>query len=75
MANLKLLDIKKSYGKSEVVHGVDLEVLDGEFCVLVGPSGCGKSTLLIMIAGLEAVTAGSILIDDVEVNNISAAKQ
>ena len=75
MANLKLLDIKKSYGKSEVVHGVDLEVLDGEFCVLVGPSGCGKSTLLRMIAGLEAITAGSILIDDVEVNNISAAKR
>ena len=75
MANLKLLDIKKSYGKTEVVHGVDLEVLDGEFCVLVGPSGCGKSTLLRMIAGLEAITAGSILIDDVEVNNISAAKR
>ena len=61
MANLKLLDIKKSYGKTEVVHGVDLEVLDGEFCVLVGPSGCGKSTLLRMIAGLEAITAGSYL--------------
>ena len=75
MANLKLLDIKKSYGKTEVVHGVDIEVLDGEFCVLVGPSGCGKSTLLRMIAGLEAITAGSILIDDVEVNNISAAKR
>ena len=75
MANLKLLDIKKSYGKTEVVHGVNLEVLDGEFCVLVGPSGCGKSTLLRMIAGLEAITAGSILIDDVEVNNISAAKR
>ena len=46
MANLKLIDIKKSYCKTEVIHGLDLEVLDGEFCVLVGPSGCGKSTLL-----------------------------
>ncbi len=55
MANLKLSDIKKSYGKTEVIHGLDLEVLDGEFCVLVGPSGCGKSTLLRMIAGLESI--------------------
>ena len=75
MANLKLRDIKKSYGKTEVIHGLDLEVLDGEFCVLVGPSGCGKSTLLIMIAGLEAITEGSILINDERVNDVSAAKR
>jgi len=75
MANLKLRDIKKSYGKTEVIHGLDLEVLDGEFCVLVGPSGCGKSTLLRMIAGLEAITEGSILINDERVNDISAAKR
>ncbi|MDB4849703.1 sn-glycerol-3-phosphate ABC transporter ATP-binding protein UgpC [bacterium] len=75
MANLKLHDIKKSYGKTEVVHGLDLEVLDGEFCVLVGPSGCGKSTLLRMIAGLEAITEGSILINDERVNDVSAAKR
>ncbi len=75
MANLKLRDIKKSYGKTEVVHGLDLEVLDGEFCVLVGPSGCGKSTLLRMIAGLEAITEGSILINDERVNDVSAAKR
>ena len=75
MANLKLIDIKKSYGKTQVIHGVNLEVLDGEFCVLVGPSGCGKSTLLRMIAGLEAISEGSILIDDNKVNNISAAKR
>ena len=75
MANLKLLDIKKSYGKTEVIHGLDLEVLDGEFCVLVGPSGCGKSTLLRMIAGLEAITEGSILINDERVNDVSAAKR
>ncbi len=75
MANLKLIDIKKSYGKTEVIHGLGLEVLDGEFCVLVGPSGCGKSTLLRMIAGLEAITEGSILINDEKVNDISAAKR
>ena len=75
MANLKLIDIKKSYGKTQVIHGVTLEVLDGEFCVLVGPSGCGKSTLLRMIAGLEAINDGSILIDENKVNNISAAKR
>ena len=75
MANLKLIDIKKSYGKTEVIHGLDLEVFDGEFCVLVGPSGCGKSTLLRMIAGLEAITEGSILINDEKVNDISAAKR
>ena len=75
MANLKLIDIKKSYGKTQVIHGVNLEVLDGEFCVLVGPSGCGKSTLLRMIAGLEAISDGSILIDEDKVNDISAAKR
>ena len=75
MANLKLIDIKKSYGKTQVIHGVTLEVLDGEFCVLVGPSGCGKSTLLRMIAGLEAINDGSILIDENKVNDISAAKR
>ena len=75
MANLKLIDIKKSYGKTQVIHGVNLEVLDGEFCVLVGPSGCGKSTLLRMIAGLEAISDGSILIDENIVNHISAAKR
>ena len=75
MANLKLIDIKKSYGKTEVIHGLELEVLDGEFCVLVGPSGCGKSTLLRMIAGLEAITEGSIFIDDERVNDVSAAKR
>ena len=75
MANLKLIDIKKSYGKTEVIHGLELEVLDGEFCVLVGPSGCGKSTLLRMIAGLEVITEGSIFIDDERVNDVSAAKR
>ena len=75
MANLKLNDIKKSYGKTEVIHGLDLEVLDGDFCVLVGPSGCGKSTLLRMIAGLEGITEGTISINDEKVNDVSAAKR
>jgi len=75
MATLELKKIVKNYGNLEVVHGVDLFVNDGEFCVLVGPSGCGKSTLLRMIAGLEPITGGEILIDSEVVNNISAAKR
>ena len=56
MASLELDHVVKRYGDTTVIHGVDLEVADGEFVVFVGPSGCGKSTLLRMIAGLEAVT-------------------
>ena len=75
MANLELIDVKKTYDKLQVIHGINLEITDGEFCVLVGPSGCGKSTLLRMIAGLEAITEGKIVIDGKTVNNISAAKR
>ncbi|HJL58655.1 MAG: sn-glycerol-3-phosphate ABC transporter ATP-binding protein UgpC [Pelagibacteraceae bacterium] len=75
MANLELIDLRKSYDKLEVIHGINLQVTDGEFCVLVGPSGCGKSTLLRMIAGLEAISEGSIIIDGKKVNNISAANR
>ena len=57
MAQLSLTDIHKSFGDTKVIHGVDLEIADGEFTVFVGPSGCGKSTLLRMIAGLETVTS------------------
>jgi ABC-type sugar transport system ATPase subunit len=63
MATLALRDIRKSYGKHEVIHGVSLEVRDEEFVVFVGPSGCGKSTMLRMIAGLETITEGQLLID------------
>ncbi len=56
MASLKLQSVVKRYGATTVIHGVDLDIRDGEFVVFVGPSGCGKSTLLRMIAGLEAVT-------------------
>jgi multiple sugar transport system ATP-binding protein len=63
MPEIKLDNLKKSYGNVEVLHGVDLEMKDAEFTVLVGPSGCGKSTTLRMIAGLETVSAGEIYID------------
>lgn len=70
MAGLKLTNIKKSYGKVEVMHGVDLEIEKGEFIVFVGPSGCGKSTLLRMIAGLESITDGELQIDGKRVNEV-----
>ena len=70
MAGLTLSKLVKSYDGLQTVHGIDLEVADGEFVVLVGPSGCGKSTTLRMIAGLEEVTAGEIRIDDRVVNGL-----
>ena len=75
MANLELIDVKKTYDKLQVIHGIDLEISDGEFCVLVGPSGCGKSTLLRMIAGLEAITEGKIVIDGKTVSKLTYLKQ
>src|SRR5947208_5217450 len=75
MASLQLQRVVKRYGTTTVIHGVDLEVKDGEFVVFVGPSGCGKSTLLRMIAGLESVTDGDLLIDAKRVNDISAAQR
>ena len=75
MANVKMSSIYKSFGKTEVIHGVDLEVEDNEFVVFVGPSGCGKSTLLRLIAGLEDVTDGNIEIDGVQVNSLPPAKR
>jgi multiple sugar transport system ATP-binding protein len=73
MAELKLNGIKKSYGAATIIHGVDLAIRDGEFVVFVGPSGCGKSTLLRIIAGLEQVSAGEILIDGQDVTNVPAS--
>lgn len=70
MATLTLSNLTKTYGQTEVLHGIDLSIEDGEFVVLVGPSGCGKSTTLRLIAGLEEVTAGSIEIGGVGVNNL-----
>jgi multiple sugar transport system ATP-binding protein len=70
MASVELRDIRKSYGPVEVVQGVDLTIANGEFVALVGPSGCGKSTLLRMVAGLESITGGSIVIDGRVVNGV-----
>ena len=72
MASVSIESVRKSYGANEVIHGVDIAVADGEFCVLVGPSGCGKSTLLRMIAGLEEISAGLIRIGTRVVNEVQA---
>jgi multiple sugar transport system ATP-binding protein len=71
MAGVRLEGIFKSYGDVQVVHGIDLQVHEQEFVVLVGPSGCGKSTTLRMIAGLEEITDGSLSIDDRLVNRVA----
>jgi multiple sugar transport system ATP-binding protein len=63
--------VRKSYGHLEVIHGVSIRIEDGEFIALVGPSGCGKSTLLRMIAGLEDMTSGEIVIGDRIVNDVA----
>ena len=70
MANVALRSLTKAYGKTTVLHGIDLDIADGEFVVLVGPSGCGKSTTLRMIAGLEEVSHGEVYIGDRLVNNL-----
>jgi len=75
MSSLTLSNVSKSFGKVEVIRGIDLEVAEGEFCVFVGPSGCGKSTLLRMIAGLEDISGGQIAIGDRVVNDIQASKR
>jgi len=69
MATVSLNDIRKSFGALEVIHGVNIDINEGEFIVIVGPSGCGKSTLLRMVAGLETVTSGEIQINDIGVNH------
>ena len=68
MAVVHLRGVKKSYDKLEVIHGIDIDITDGEFIVIVGPSGCGKSTLLRMVAGLEKITGGEVTIGDRVVN-------
>ncbi len=70
MAEIRIEQVRKAYGSNKVVHGVDLNFRSGEFVVILGPSGCGKSTLLRMIAGLEDITSGEIVIDDVVVNQL-----
>ncbi|WIJ26940.1 ABC transporter ATP-binding protein [Devosia sp. RR2S18] len=70
MAPVTLSSVRKSYGATDVLHGIDVDIADGEFIVLVGPSGCGKSTLLRMIAGLETISAGDISIGGRVVNEL-----
>ncbi len=70
MASVSIEKVEKFYGTTKVMHGVDVTITDGEFCVLVGPSGCGKSTLLRMIAGLEEISAGTIKIGNRVVNDV-----
>jgi multiple sugar transport system ATP-binding protein len=70
MASVEIRDVRKAFGAAQILHGVSVDISDGEFVILVGPSGCGKSTLLRMIAGLESITGGEIRIADRVVNDV-----
>jgi len=70
MAQVAIRNVRKSFGAIEVLHGVSVDIADGEFVVLVGPSGCGKSTLLRMVAGLEKITAGEVAIEGHPINDL-----
>ena len=72
MAAVSIREVTKAFGQTRVLHGISLDIADGEFMVLVGPSGCGKSTLLRMLAGLEDITGGTIAIDGRVVNEIES---
>ena len=71
MASVAIRDVHKSFGSVEILHGVSIDIADGEFVTLVGPSGCGKSTLLRMIAGLEGISRGEISIGERVVNRVA----
>jgi multiple sugar transport system ATP-binding protein len=75
MGSITLDGVRKSFGAHDIIHGADLQIKDGSFVVFVGPSGCGKTTLLRMIAGLEDVSGGAIMIDDVNVVHVPPAKR
>ena len=75
MASLTIRGLGKAYGEAKVIEGVDLDIADGEFTVIVGPSGCGKSTLLRMIAGLEDISEGTVEIGDRVVNEVAPSKR
>src|SRR5262245_26823718 len=70
MSKVSLIDVGKNYGAHRVLAGLNLEIADGEFTVLVGPSGCGKTTTLNMIAGLESISAGRLMIGDEDVTDL-----
>src|SRR5512139_713435 len=71
MRGVQVRDVRKSYGTIEVIHGISIDIPDGQFVALVGPSGCGKSTLLRMMAGLEDITGGTIAIGDRIINHVA----
>ena len=75
MGSIQLKSVRKAFGAVNVINGVDLDIKNGEFAVFVGPSGCGKSTLLRLIAGLEDVTSGQVLIDGQDATNIGPSKR
>ena len=75
MGQISLQGVRKSFGPVNIIRGADLDIEDGSFVVFVGPSGCGKTTLLRLIAGLEDVTGGQILIDGQNVVNVPPAKR
>src|SRR3954470_19738267 len=75
VATVTLKAIEKSYGAVQVIKGVDLSIEDREFCVFVGPSGCGKSTLLRMIAGLEEISSGDLMIDGQRANDVPPSER
>ena len=75
MARIDLRQVRKSFDAVEVLHGIDLVIPDAELTVLLGPSGCGKSTLLRLIAGIEELTSGDIVIDGVRVNELAPKKR
>src|SRR4051795_9240417 len=72
MASVSFRGVEKNFGRFKVIHGISFDIADGEFVVLVGPSGCGKSTLLRMLAGLEDISGGEILIDGKVVNDLES---
>ena len=75
MAHVELSHLGKQFGALKIIHDLDLEINEGEFCALLGPSGCGKSTLLRMIAGLETVTNGTVTIGGRDVTQVPPAKR
>ena len=75
MGSIQLKSVRKAFGAVGVINGVDLSIENGEFAVFVGPSGCGKSTLLRLVAGLEDLTSGQILIDGKDATNVGPAKR
>src|ERR1700760_3521261 len=75
MGSIQLKDVRKAFGAVSIINGVNLNIENGEFAVFVGPSGCGKSTLLRLIAGLEDVTSGQVLIDAKDMTNVGPAQR